>query len=286
MAEPPSGTVALLFTDIEGSARRWELHASAMQAALARHDALLRHTIGAHGGHVFKTAGDAFFAAFPTTPVALDAALDAQRALHAEDWQPLEPLRIRMALHVGAVEARDGDYFGAPLNRAARLLSAGHGGQILLSRVAQELVRDALPSGVSLRSFGEQRLKDLFRPEHVFQVVAPGLPADFPPLNTLDTRPTNLPIQPTALIGREREAEAVSRLLQGDARLVTLTGPGGTGKTRLPEPLPAQQTPVASARQLRAGGRGGAARRGSAGRGAQAECSGHKSCGAPLVGRA
>ena len=139
-----------------------------------------------------------------------------------------------MALHTGSVEARDGDYFGRPLNRVARLLSAGHGGQTLVSGATEELIRDSLPPGVALRDMGEARLKDLLRPEHIFQIVAPDLPADFPPLKTLDARRTNLPAQATMLVGREREAEAVVALLRrDDVRLLTLTGPGGTGKTRL-----------------------------------------------------
>jgi hypothetical protein len=139
-----------------------------------------------------------------------------------------------MALHTGTVEERDGDYFGPPLNRVARLLAAGHGGQTLLSLATQELVRDSLPPDTGLLDLGQYRLKDLFRPEHIFQFTASGLPAEFPPLRTLDARLTNLPAQPTPFIGREREVAAVLRLLRNpDVRLVTLTGPGGTGKTRL-----------------------------------------------------
>ena len=233
MATLPTGTVTFLFTDIEGSTTRWEQHRAAMQQALARHDAILRSEIVRHGGHVFKTVGDAFYAVFTSAPAALEAARAAQQALQAEAWdEALAVLRVRMALHTGLAEERDGDYFGPPLNRVARLLAAGHGGQTLLSQVTQGLVRDTLPPDLSLRDLGEHRLKDLVRPEHVFQVVAPGLPDDFPPLKSLDRQPNNLPVQLTAFVGRERELAEVKRLL-GTTHLLTLTGSGGTGKTRL-----------------------------------------------------
>jgi hypothetical protein len=143
-------------------------------------------------------------------------------------------LRVRMALHIGAAEERDGDYFGPPVNRVARLLAAAHGGQVLLSLPTHEMVRDQLPTGTRLAQLGEYRLKDLFRPERVFQLVAPDLPSEFPPLRTLDTYRNNLPLQPTPLIGREKEVSEVCDLLGGDeTRLLTLTGPGGIGKTRV-----------------------------------------------------
>ena len=236
MAAPPSGTVTFLFTDIEGSSRMWEKSPQTMRTALARHDEVIRSAIETTGGHVFKTMGDAFCAAFPTAPDALEVALSTQRALlvDQEVWGEAGPLLVRMALHTGAAEEREGDYFGPPLNRVARLLSAGHGGQTLLSLPAQELVRDLLPVGVELRDLGEHRLKDLARPERVFELLAPDLPADFPPLRTLESRPNNLPMQPTLLVGREREVEEVrGRLLAPEVRLLTLTGPGGTGKTRV-----------------------------------------------------
>ncbi|MFL5805025.1 MAG: helix-turn-helix domain-containing protein, partial [Roseiflexaceae bacterium] len=230
----PSGTVTFLFTDVEGSTRLWEQHQEAMHQALARHDAILRQAIAAHSGHMFKTMGDAVYAAFASAPDALSAALAAQRALLIEDWGKVGALRVRMALHTGTAQAYAGDYIGLPLNRVARLLSAGHGGQILLSRATQELLRDDLPPDLELRDLGQHQLKDLIRPEHLYQLVAPDLPANFPPLRTLDRHITNLPAQPTALIGREREVSSVRDILRrASMRLVTLTGPGGTGKTRL-----------------------------------------------------
>ena len=167
----PTGTVTFLFTDIEGSTRRWEEHATAMQVDLARHDTLLHQAIESQGGVVFKTSGDAFCAAFATAPDALSAAAMAQRLLLAESWGESGPLRARMALHTGVAEVRHHDYFGQAVNRVARLLAAGHGGQTLLSRTTYELVRDALPEGVRLQDLGQHRLKDLQRPEQVFQLL-------------------------------------------------------------------------------------------------------------------
>jgi class 3 adenylate cyclase len=230
----PTGTVTFLFTDIEGSTRLWERDSEAMSRALSRHDELLRNVVEAHGGVVFKTVGDAFHAAFPTAPEAVEAALDAQKALLSAKWEEAGPLKVRMALRTGTAEERGGDYFGPTMNRAARLLSAGHGGQVLLSLSTLELIRDQLPLGAELRDLGVRRLKDVLGPEHIFQLTAPGLPATFPPLKTLDVRLNNLPVQPTPLLGREREvAQIVDLLRRDDLRLLTLTGTGGTGKTRL-----------------------------------------------------
>jgi predicted ATPase/class 3 adenylate cyclase len=234
MAELPSGTVTFLFTDIEGSTTRWEHQPEAMQRALARHDALIRAAVRDQGGHVVKTMGDAFHAAFSRAADAVAAALDAQRRLEAESWGEGGPLRVRMALHTGAAEERGGDYYGAPLNRAARLVSVAHAGQVLLSQTTYDLIRDTPPEGARLLDLGEHRLKDLIRPERVFQIAGPGLFVDFPPLQSLDARSHNLPVHPSALLGRERDvARARERLLRDDVRLLTLTGPGGTGKTRL-----------------------------------------------------
>ena len=158
-----------------------------MQAAVARHDVLLRQAIETNGGYVFKTVGDAFYAAFPTAPQALFAALACQRALQSADWNATGPIQVRMALHTGVAEVRDNDYFGLPLNRVARLLSTGYGGQILISLATQQLVRDHLPQDTSLKDLGEGGLKDLVQAEHIYQVVAPDLPSQFPPLKLLDT---------------------------------------------------------------------------------------------------
>jgi predicted ATPase/class 3 adenylate cyclase len=234
MTDLTPGTVTFLFTDIEGSTRLWERDAAAMQAALDRHDEILRNSIEGHGGHIFKTVGDAFCAVFATAPDALEAALEAQRILLAQEWRTMDPLRVRMALHAGTANRRGGDYFGPSLNRVARLVSAAHGGQVLLSIAVYGLLGDRIPEHVELRDLGERRLKDLFQPERVFHLLAPGLPSTFPPLKTLDERLNNLPVQPTPLVGREREVVEIVGLLRDESvRLLTLTGPGGTGKTRL-----------------------------------------------------
>jgi predicted ATPase/class 3 adenylate cyclase len=230
--QPPTGDLTFLFTDIEGSSQLWEKHPHAMAQALARHDELMRGIFGDHGGYVFKTMGDAFCVAFGNPLAAASAALAVQRRLADETWGETGPLRVRMALHSGEAEQRDGDYFGRTLNRVARLLAAGHGGQTLFSHNTADRVREHLPDGVSLRDLGERRLKDLNRPERIFQLVAPGLRADFPALRSLEVLPNNLPAQVTSFIGRAAEMTEVKRLL-GTTRLLTLTGPGGTGKTRL-----------------------------------------------------
>src|SRR5215218_9028474 len=181
----PEGTLTFLFTDIVGSTTMWEAHPQSMGLALARHDAILQQVISASGGIVFKTVGDGIHAVFTAAPDALTAALAAQHALQYEPWDVTGPLRVRMALHTGAADMRDGDYFGPPLNRIARMLGTAHGGQILLSHATAELVQDRMPSGTSLLDLGAHQLKDLSRPEQIFQLVSPNLPSDFPPLTTL-----------------------------------------------------------------------------------------------------
>ena len=228
----PSGTVTFLFTDIEGSTRWWENHSEWMTHAFARQEVILRETAAAQNGYVYKMIGDAFQIAFDTAFDALNAAVNAQRLLQAESWGEFGPLRIRMALHTGVTEEREDDYVGPILNRLGRLLSVSHGGQILLTQATYELISDWLPDEVDLHDLGQHRLKDLVRPEHIYEVTAPGLLSNFPAIKTLDAFPHNLPLQMTSFIGREKEILQVKRLLLGD-RFVTLTGPGGTGKTRL-----------------------------------------------------
>jgi predicted ATPase/class 3 adenylate cyclase len=238
MPDRPIGTVTFLFTDIEGSTKLWQAFPDAMPDGLAHHHAILNEAIQAHDGYVFQIIGDAFCAAFSTATDGLDAALAAQRALRDATWGDTGTIRVRMALHTGAAALRAGEFTsgeyvsGLTLSRAARLLSAGHGGQILLSLSSTELVRDHLPKDVTLRDMGARRLKDLIRPEQIFQVVTPDLPAEFAPLKTLDVHPHNLPVQLTSFIGREQEMEAIKKLLSG-THLLTLTGAGGAGKTRL-----------------------------------------------------
>ncbi len=232
---PPSGTVTFLFTDIEGSTALWERDQAAMAVAVERHLDTLRSAITTHGGVLFKIVGDAIQAAFPTAPAAIAATLESQRALSADGFLEVGGLRVRAALHAGeAAPDERGDYLAPTLNRLARLLAAGHGGQILLTEAVQQLSRGELPPGATLRDLGEHRLRDLLEPERIYQFLHPDLPGAFPPLKTLESRPHNLPTQPTPFLGREREVEEVVALLRSpDVRLVTLTGPGGTGKTRL-----------------------------------------------------
>jgi predicted ATPase/class 3 adenylate cyclase len=240
MSEPPTGTVTFLFTDIEGSTPLWEQAPDAMRQAVALHLNLLHQAIEANGGLVFKVIGDAMQAAFPLANGGLAAALAGQRALLAGTWPALTgPLRVRMGLHTGPAEiersSSGNDYaISHTLNRVARIMSAGHGGQILLSQETADLVERTLPDRVSLKDMGEHQLKGLTRLEHLFQVSAPDLPDNFAPLATGVAHPSNLPAQLTSFIGREAEINALRRLLiTGINRLVTLTGPGGTGKTRL-----------------------------------------------------
>jgi predicted ATPase/class 3 adenylate cyclase len=237
VAEPahiPTGTVTLLFTDIEGSTRLWEAEPEPMAQALRRHDEILRAAIEQAGGYVFKTVGDAFHAAFDTVQPAATAALAAQRTLGAEPWPTSRPIRVRMGLHTGVCEERDGDYFGPVVNRAARLEAVAHGGQVVVSGVTAELLSEAPADGIALRDLGLHRLKDLGRPEHVFQLEASFLESSFPPISSLDNPElaNNLPSVLSPFVGRNRELAEVRDLVRR-SRLVTLTGADGSGKTRL-----------------------------------------------------
>jgi predicted ATPase/class 3 adenylate cyclase/tetratricopeptide (TPR) repeat protein len=242
MTELPTGTVTFLFTDVEGSTHLWELNPPAMKAATARHDSIVEETIAQFDGVLVRPRGegDSRFAVFARASDAVAAAVRLQVMLHAEPWPPPTPLRVRMALHTGEADLRQGDYYGAAVNRCARLRAIVHGGQILLSQTTHDLVRIALPEGLSLRDLGEHRLTDLTYLEHVFQVTHPDLPADFPSLRSLDAYAHNLPLQLTSFVGREREMTEVKRLLQV-ARLLTLIGTGGCGKTRLALQVAADQ---------------------------------------------
>ncbi len=229
-----SKTLAFLFTDLEGSTQLWQQFPEAMKTVLARHDELLRTAVISHNGEVVKSTGDGFHAAFASAQDALNACIQAQQNLLTENWGEVGSLRVRMGLHIGEAQPRAGDYFGTTVNRAARLMSAAHGGQVLLSAAVAAILVDQLPYEVSLRDIGEHRLKDLQRPEHIFQLIYPGLPVDFPTIASLNRRPNNLPSQPTAFVGRQTELGEIKKLLEADKiRLLTLTGPGGTGKTRL-----------------------------------------------------
>ena len=232
----PTGTVTFLFTDIEGSTRLWEEHPEAMRPALARHDALAAEVVAGHDGALVKSRGegDSLFAVFARATDAAACACALQRVFASEPWPAGASLRARMALHTGEADLREADYYGPAVNRCARLRSAAHGSQVLLSGATQELVRDSLPGGCDLEDLGTHRLKDLARPEAVFQLAHPALPSNFPPLRSLDnpSLPNNLPQQVTSFVGREKEVAALKALL-AKTRLLTLTGSGGSGKTRL-----------------------------------------------------
>src|SRR6202011_2491721 len=230
-ASLPTGTVTFLFTDIEGSTQRWEAHRAEMARAVARHDKLVHAVVAKHGGFVFKTVGDAFCVAFSDPENAVAAALDAQRALSSEDFSSVGGVRARMAIHTGTTQERDGDYFGPTVNRVARLLAIGHGGQVLVSGTATDLLQGSMPAQASLRDLGEHQLRDLAFPEQVYQLVAPGLADIFPALRSLGALPNNLPRQATAFVGREQELADIKALL-AKSQVVTLVGTGGVGKTR------------------------------------------------------
>ena len=220
-------TVTFLFTDIEGSTARWAKDSVGMAAAVRRHDDISAAVVEHTGGTVFKTTGDGSCVAFSDPAAAVDAALTLRSRLAAEEWpKTIETIKVRTGIHTGPAEERDGDYFGLALSRVARLMAAGHAGQILVS----EPTRLLLEPSIKTRDLGEHRLRDLLRPEHVYQLGQPG--EEHPPLRSLDTRTNNLPIQVTPFIGREREVAELAELINNQP-LVTLTGPGGTGKTRL-----------------------------------------------------
>ena len=229
----PSGTVTFLFTDIEGSTKLAQEHPDVMPALLARHHKILHQAIQSQNGYVFQIIGDAFCATFHSANNALRAALEAQLVLQNESWTPAA-IKVRMGIHTGTAQLTDDKQYSgyATLASTQRIMSAGHGGQVLLSGATRELVRDALPANAELIDLGEKRLKDLLRPEHLYQLNITGLPTTFPPLKTLDAFPNNLPVHLTSFIGRKNEIAEVKQELN-DHRLVTLTGSGGTGKTRL-----------------------------------------------------
>ena len=234
-AQVPSGTVTFLFTDIEGSTRRWQVDPEAMRLLLTEHDDVLRRLIEKHRGRVFKHTGDGVAAAFGSASDAVAAAVEAQEQLR-------DVVPVRMGLHTGEADFRDGDYFGSTLNRCARLMGVAHGGQVVVSEAVESVVRGALPADVTLVSLGEHRLRDLARAVGVFQVTHPGLTREFPPLRSLNALPGNLPVQLTAFVGRDDDLTRVAAELR-DARLVTLTGVGGVGKTRLALEVAAEVLP-------------------------------------------
>jgi hypothetical protein len=229
----PSGTVTFLFTDVEGSTRLWEAVPEAMRVAVARHDAIVRAAIERRGGYVFSTAGDSFAAAFARATDGLGAAVDAQAALATEGWPEGAAVRVRMGVHTGEASERDGDYFGPSVNRAARLMDAGHGGQVLVGASTAAVVGSS-----GLVDLGEHRLRDLAEPQRVFQWG----PTIFPPLRVLDTALSNLPLQATELVGRRSLVGEVADLVLA-CRVLTLTGPGGVGKTRLALEVGAEMLP-------------------------------------------
>ncbi|HSG42228.1 MAG TPA: adenylate/guanylate cyclase domain-containing protein, partial [Anaerolineales bacterium] len=236
MSSLPSGTVTFLFTDIEGSTTLSQEHPDEMPALLARHNEILNKTFEKHNGYVFQIVGDSFSAAFHSVNDAIRAALDAQQTLHTEAWSPAQ-IKVRMGIHTGAakltIESTDSKYDGyATLAQSQRVMSAGHGGQVLLSQTTHDLLTSNLPKDIQLQDMGEHNLKDIVQVQRIYQVNAPDLPSEFPPLKTQKVKNHNLPVKLTTFIGRERElVEAKKRL--NEAKLLTLIGPGGTGKTRL-----------------------------------------------------
>jgi len=234
MEDLPTGLVTFLLTDVEGSTALWERDPVAMRAALARHDAIIAAAVEGNGGRVLKAhgEGDSLFAVFEHVVGATSAALAIQRTLADERWQTPAALRVRIALNTGEADARNGDYYGTVVNRTARLRAVAHGGQTLVLAATAELARDVLPPGAALVDLGEHLLRDLARSERIYQLVHADVPSEFPPLRSLDAVPNNLPRQLTSFVGRERELTELSRLL-GTTALLTVTGAGGSGKTRL-----------------------------------------------------
>jgi predicted ATPase/class 3 adenylate cyclase len=232
--ERPSGYVTFLFTDIEGSTRLWETAPQAMQQSFRKQETILRQVFARYGGYVYKMVGDAFQVAFASASQAVEAAIEAQRELVRETWGEA-PLRIRMGLHTCFTEERGDDYVGPELNRVARLLSCGHGGQVLLTQAAHQVLGGLLPQGAALLDLGQHRLKDIIEPEHIFQITANGLPVDFPALRSQNIRMHNLRPQHIPFVGREDEIAEIVEMLapeNNEVRLLTLIGPGGVGKTR------------------------------------------------------
>ena len=230
--QPPTGTVTFLFSDIEGSTRLLDRLGDRYPAVLQRHRQAMRDAFTAHDGVERGTEGDSFFVAFADADAAVAAAADAARNLAAAEWPEGGIVRVRIGLHTGEGRLVDGDYVGMDVHRAARIAAAGHGGQVLLSQSTEILAERSLPAGVSLRDMGEHRLKDLPAPEHLYQLVIEGQSRDFPPLRSLARTVVNLPGQLASIVGREDDLTKVRDLL-GRSRLVTVSGPGGTGKTRL-----------------------------------------------------
>jgi len=241
VTETPTGTVTFLFTDIEGSTRLAQELGDAWPPLLERHREIARAAWEEHEGVEIGTEGDSFFVVFTSAPQATAAAVAAQRGLAVEAWPAGGEIRSRMGLHTGEGVLSGGSYVGLDVHRAARIANAGHGGQVLLSSTTRALVEGTLPDGVTLREMGEHRLKDLSRPERIWDLVIEGVASDFPPLRTLNAIPNNLPMQLTSFLGRQREI-AEGRQLLIDGRLLTLTGPGGTGKTRLSLQIAADAT--------------------------------------------
>jgi class 3 adenylate cyclase len=229
MSEPASRTLTFLFTDIEGSTRLLQALGDGYREILATQRALIEGASTDHGGHVFGTEGDALFVAFTDAAGGIRAAAEAQQALSAHEWPNGGTLRVRMGVHTGQVTALADNFVGLPLHQVARITAAGHGGQVLVSETARRLAGDV--DGLGFRDLGEHRLKDLAHPERLYQLLVPDLDDAFPPLRSLEVRPNNLPVQLTSFVGRA-EIEAAAGLLR-NVRLLTLTGPGGTGKTRL-----------------------------------------------------